>query len=363
MLHISPGGPQLSAVQANILDDEFFLSDPMSYFSARIDAVLTARKSSINLAPSDYKEFLTALGELELGSLLEHNDSDRELQIAVEVISIRHHAAEALMRFLHAVVVSEPLSGDANCIWVAITDGPSSLHKVVSQLQEAFTSDEHIFSKAFFPPGTTDSAEVKASFEVATKWLMRSVRLLTDNELTLNAAHNKVKHGLAIRTRADTRIELVRADSVDAAGNIPLSAFGPGASIPIFDRPMVTYLARPHPAYKQGLEATSLRIDPPAVLAEAWMIAWVYASVFHVAAVRHLGPNNADIAGYPSFRSGPTPPELVTNAGGAALGYRGAVTSAHDDSLEPRPSGVFFPGFFQSMVIDFENVTHSVVVQ
>jgi hypothetical protein len=192
--------------------------------------------------------------------------------------------------------------------------------------------------------------------------VLRSMTLLTDNELTINAVHNKVKHGMAVRTRDDTRIELLVGAGPDD-GKIPVSAFGPGRSIPIIDRPMVTYLARPHPPQKQGLEITSLRIDAPVVIAESWMIAWVYASVFHVAAARHFGERGGEFAPYPPLRSAPTPQQLLDNSGAAALGYRGAVTTARDQTLEPRPSGVFFPGFFQAMTIDFDNATTAVVVE
>ena len=102
--------------------------------------------------------------------------------------------------------------------------------------------------------------------------------LLTDNELSVNAAHNKVKHGLAVSARGDVRIELLTTPPNDL-GEIPVSAFGEGNSVPIFDRPMLTYLSRPHGTPKQGLEAISLRVEVLVVLAETWMIANVYSAM------------------------------------------------------------------------------------
>lgn len=119
-------------------------------------------------------------------------------------------------------------------------------------------------------------------------WVKRASSPLTGDELSVNAAHNKVKHGLAVSARGDVRIELLTT-APDDLGQMPVSAFGDGKSMPIFDRPMLTYLSRPRVKPKQGLEAISLRVDVPVVLAEAWMIANVYAAMFHARARRHCG--------------------------------------------------------------------------
>ena len=362
MLHITPGGPALTAEQAKILDDEFFQARPLAYFSARIVALLSASSEQSTVTADDAAGFLKALGDPELAGILDHGDSDRELQVALDSVAVRHHAAEALIRMLHAVVVAKPRTGDAACTWATITDGPMGLHEVTDELAAAMNSDAGAFAKAFFPANSEQSAADIQSCGVAWTWALRAAQLLTDNELTVNAAHNKLKHGLAIRTRDDVRLELMTGPGPGEDGEIPLSSFGPGKSIVIFDRPLVTYLARPYPPRKQGLEVTSLRVDPPVVLAEAWMISWVYASVFHVAAARHGCASDGLQAPYPAPRIGPTPAQLLENSGAAALGYRGSVTTASDSSLEPRPSGVFFPGFFQSMTIDFEGATTATVV-
>ena len=362
MLHIIPGGPALTAEQAKILDDEFFQARPLAYFSARISALLSASSEQNEVTAGDAVGFLKALGDLELANILEHGDSDRDLQVALDSVSVRHHAAEALIRMLHAVVVAKPRTGDAACTWATITDGPIGLHEVTDELAAVMNSDVGAFAKAFLPSKSVQSAADIQAFGVAWAWVLRAAQLLTDNELTVNAAHNKLKHGLAIRTRDDVRLELMTGPGPGEDGEIPLSSFGPGKSIVIFDRPLVTYLARPYPPRKQGLEVTSLRVDPPAVLAEAWMISWVYASVFHVAAARHGSTPDGLPAPYPAPRTGPTPAQLLENSGAAALGYRGSVTTATDSSLKPRPSGVFFPGFFQSMTIDFAGATAATVV-
>jgi len=88
------------------------------------------------------------------------------------------------------------------------------------------------------------------------------------------------------------------------------------------------------------------------------MIAVVHAACFHVAALAHFGVADA-IAPYPVLHRGPTPERLL---GHALQGYRGAVTTPPDGTTPPRPSGLFFPGVFQPMMIDFENITQAVVV-
>ena len=201
--------------------------------------------------------------------------------------------------------------------------------------------------------------ELGRAFDVAWAWFLHSIHLLTSNELTVNAAHNKLRHGLAVRARDDVRIELMVGAKPDADGNLPSSAFQNGNSIPIFDRPMVTCLARPHGRPALGLEVSSLRIEIPLVLAETWMISVVYAALFNVAAKRHFGDRQVDVAPYPTLPTGPTPEALLGNT---PLGYRGIVTFPPDPSTPAREAGIFFPGTFVPMTIDFSSVTKVTIV-
>lgn len=183
--------------------------------------------------------------------------------------------------------------------------------------------------------------------------------LLTGDELSVNAAHNKVKHGLAVSARGDVRVEFITTPP-DDLGQIPLSAFNQGKSVPIFDRPMLTYLSHPPVKPKQGVEAVSLRVDVPVVLAEAWMIANVYAAMFHARARRHFGDAMPDgIAPYPTLVIGRLPEHVI---GGRPLGYRSAVTLPPDGTTAPRESGLFFHGSFIPMEIDYESKIEGVVV-
>lgn len=72
-----------------------------------------------------------------------------------------------------------------------------------------------------------------------------------------------------------------------------LSALGEGRSIPIIDRPLLTYLARSVASKpKQGVEA---------------MMSNVYAALFHVAARKHFEDELPDAVAPPLSDSGPQP--------------------------------------------------------
>lgn len=125
---------------------------------------------------------------------------------------------------------------------------------------------------------------------------------------------------------------------------------------------MLTYLSRPQSLTpKHGVEAVSLRVDPPTVLAETWMIATVYAALMNVAALKHFGGQlPAGVPSYPRLVAGRLPEHVI---GSAPLGYRSAVTLPPDGSTAPRPSGVFFYRTFWQIEPDFTSKTSAVIVK
>ncbi|GGJ94427.1 hypothetical protein GCM10011372_35930 [Agromyces bauzanensis] len=210
-----------------------------------------------------------------------------------------------------------------------------------------------------FPAGTVVEGPAVGAVETAVAWANHAVWLLTNDELSINAAHNKLKHGLATSARGDVRIELITTQP-NEDGTIPLNAFGVGKSLPLFDRPMLTYLSRPPKELRQGLEAISLRVDLPVVLAETWMMANLYAAIFHIAAREHFGEEIPEgVAPYPTLVVGRLPEHVI---GGRPLGYRSAVTLPPDGTTQPRPSGVMFYDKFWPMKVDFESKTQGIVV-
>lgn len=358
-LHLRADAVNLSEQYARKLDDEFFLSRPAAYFSSRISSILAAEHSAATPTAQEYPEFFSSLNLTGGDELLEFSAQDRRTQVAVEALSLRHQAAEALMRFLYSVTVAEPRTGDARCAWLAVADSPTRLVDVVEKTVAALNADDELFLRALLVPGTVVDERVAAAADTAVAWMNHASALLTDNELSVNAAHNKVKHGLAVSARGDVRIELLTTPPKDLR-EIPLSAFGEGNSVPIFDRPMLTYLSRPHGTPKQGLEAISLRVEVPVVLAETWMIANVYSAMFHVAARRHFGEQLPDgVASYPTLVIGRLPEHVI---GGRPLGYRSPVTLPPDGVTAPRRAGLFFHGRFVSMDVDYENKVQGVVV-
>lgn len=358
-LNLRADSIHLSEGFAKALDNEFFLSRPAAYFASRISSLLIAERSLSVPTPADEPEFFDALGLTGTDQLLAFEEQDRRLQVAVEALSLRHQAAEALLRFMYAVTASKTKESDAPSTWLAIADSPNALIDVVEKTVAALSADEGLFLRCLFTPGTRVDENLAAAAETAVAWVNHASSLLTGDELSVNAAHNKVKHGLAVSTRGDIRIEFTTTPP-DEHGQIPLSAFGEGKSVPIFDRPMLTYLSRPHVKPKQGLEAISLRVDVPVVLAEAWMIGNVYAAMFHARAKRHFGDEMPEgVAPYPKLVIGRLPEHVI---GERPLGYREAVTLPPDGTTEPRKSGLFFHGSFLPMHIDYDSKIDGVIV-
>lgn len=358
-LHLRADSTRLSQSHAKTLDDEFFLSHPAAYFASCISALLSAERDATVPSPLSEQDFFAALNLSNSDHALHFEPEDRRLQVAVEALSLRHQAAEALMRFLYAATAAEPRAGDAACTWLAVADSPVALIDVVSKTVAALNADQALFLRTLFPIGTPINENAAGAAETAIAWVNHAISLLTGDELSINAAHNKVKHGLAVSSRGDVRIELI-ARQPDDMGQIPLSAFGEGKSVPIFDRPMLTYLSRPHIKPKQGLEAVSLRVDVPVVLAEAWMIANVYAAAFHVTARRHFGDELPEgIAPYPTLVVGRLPEHVI---GARPLGFRSTLTLPPDGTTPPRLEGLFFHGSFMPMQIDHDSKVGGVVV-
>ena len=358
-LPIQAQATTLKPEQAKILDDEFFLSDPLGHFSARITMLLEASRSDYEASPENEAEFFRALGLEGAGAALQFDAQHRRVQVAVDALSLRHQAAEALTRFIYARVAATPRSGDAASIWLAIADSPTPMIQVIESNKAAFDADQHRFLQLIFPPGTVGEGPAVGAAETALEWADHAVWLLINDELSINAAHNKLKHGLAASARGDVRIELTTTPP-NEDGTIPVSAFGEGKSIPLFDRPMLTYLSRPPKGLKQGLEAVSLRVDLSVVLAETWMLATVYAAMFHISAREHYGERLPEgVAPYPALVTGRLPEHVI---GGQLLGYRSAVTLPPDGTTKPRPSGVFFYKSFWPMTIDFESEISGIVV-
>ncbi|WP_168698743.1 hypothetical protein [Gordonia paraffinivorans] len=352
-------GATLTDEEAKILDDEFFLSNPLSHFSSRVSMLLKTARSNYEANP-----------ENETGVL--QGPWSRQGKYGTQV---RRSAPQRPSRDRR--VVSSPPSRRSPYPFHLCTSRrgaagwrcevhlaghrrqPNSHDQVIEANKPALDADPRRFLQLLFQPGTVVEGPVVGTAETAVAWANHAVWLLTSDELSINAAHNKLKHGLATSARGDVRIELITMPP-NEDGTIPTSAFGGGKSIPLFDRPMLTYLSRPPKELRQGLEAVSLRVDLPVVLAETWMMANVYAAMFHIAAREHYGESLPEgVAPYPTLVVGRLPEHII---GGRPLGYRSAVTLPPDGMTAPRLSGVAFFKQFWPMTVDFESKTEGVVV-
>jgi hypothetical protein len=202
------------------------------------------------------------------------------------------------------------------------------------------------------------SVEIVDAANVFVEWLGYAASLLSPAKIDLQAAHNKVKHGLAVRARADVHVAFVtRGPNED--GSIPLSAFTADDAIDIFDQPVLEFLARGPKVdgHRRGLELTQLRLKPSAVLADAFMLAMTHGAMFHVAAGEHFA-GRGDLRehlkppafpGYPV--GGPSPKDIDAKS---PLGMRFPLTTPPGGGDAAREAGIGFRTYFQTFHVAYD---------
>jgi hypothetical protein len=371
-----PDGQDLTQEQAMELDDTFLASDPFQYFRSRIASLLVWQErapmsdaplpgpdpGSIRAEVNQYLQRPVADGPF--------NVLDVHAQVAADALAARHHAAEALLRFACARLA--PAAAGAPCLWAEIATGPTQIADVIERLNARARDaewGERMFC-AFVEPGRREMArrspEIVDACNVFVEWLGYAAALLSPAAINLQAGHNKIKHGLAVRARSDMRVTFVTTPP-QPDGSIPLSAFtGPGA-VDIFDQPVLESLARGpkvdgHP---QGLEITQLRLKPSALLAETYMLAMTHGALFHVAAAEHFaGRENLreyqappPFPGYPV--GGPRPAHIDARA---PVGMRFPVTMPPGGGQIRREAGIGFRDRFLTLHIDHANHTSGRIV-
>lgn len=372
-----PAGQDLTEVQALGLDDTFLVSDPFQYFSSRITSLLTWHAGA---PASDTPLPEPAPGSIraEFNQYLQRpaadgpfKDLDVHAQVAADALAVRHHVAEALLRLACARLA--PFAGPGvRCLWVEIASGPTQIAEVIEHLnasaQEADPGERML--RALVEPERLQTArsnpEIVDACNVFVEWLCYAARLLSPNEIDLQAGHNKVKHGLAVRARSDMRIT-VMATPPNADGSVPLSAFTGPDAIDIFDQPVLEFIGRGSKVdgHRQGLEITQLRLKPSALLAEAYMLAMAHGALFHVAAVEHFADRDdlredqvpPQFPGYPA--GGPRPKNIDAHA---PLGMRFPLTTPPGGGQVRREAGIGFCDRFQILDIDHANRSSGHVV-
>ena len=359
-----PTGSAPSVEQVRELDDSFFASDPVGYFHARIESLIAYAQGAV----ADYG---TGLGD-DYARHLGRQPHDmgapsagaRELQVVVDALSLRHHAAESLIRLWLAVLQTRATAPGTVSVWVTMADGKRSMIEVLKEIAKTEGADDpEVVLALLLPRGLggefRTNARLHQAVSVAEEWLVHAETLLMRQDINASAAHNKAKHGLAIRARSDLRVDVVTGPLPSHDGTLPVSAMQ--NTVPIFDRPVLEYVARPPSKGKpgSGLELTQLRLDAATLLAETTMLATVHGAVFHVAAARHAewSPTVGTISPFPTLPLGPSPTQLL---GKAVTGMRYPITDLPDGTTTTRSPGIGFNhGVF--LPLEFDDGAHDSV--
>ena len=225
----SPSKARLDANIALSLDDSFFLSRPFGYFSSRISSLLGSYPPDDAESGQIGREFASLLGQGTHRDLLSFNESDRELQVAIDAFALRHHAAESLVRLYHSLTVGTAAQGPVKCVWAAIAEGPTKTVDLVREAKEFLRSPtgHDTFWRVVFPEEVADHPEMQRKADQALNvlgdWLTHAMSLLVRGDININAAHNKLKHGLAVRARDDV-LATVTTQAPTPDGGVPLSS-------------------------------------------------------------------------------------------------------------------------------------------
>lgn len=106
----------------------------------------------------------------------------------------------------------------------------------------------------------------------------------------------------------------------------------------VFDTIVLEYISKPpkpHGSEPLGFERTLLRVDAPAVLAEAWMLALLHGAIFHTCAYRHNGDKPLPtVAEHPGLALGPQPQRIL---GRYVVGLRFPVTTSASGRVHRSP--------------------------
>jgi len=365
-----PHGTELTAAQAHELDDDFFTSRPFEYFASRIASLIASSEVvSAGTTGSLGSGFAAVLGLADASDVLGGEQGDREIQVAIDSLAVRHHAAEALVRLYHALAIGPRARSNASgtgCLWASVCDGPHQTADLVTATRTYLLSDagRATFWALVVPGGVPTSSPIAEGamtrVQLMADWLGHALRLLARDDIDVNAAHNKLKHGLAVRSRDDLRVAFIRQAPED--GTVPLSAFTSPDAVDLIDSVSLDYLSRPRArnGRKQGMEVATLRLSPATLLAETWMMALTYGAMFHVAAARHFGAcAEVQFPGYPDVPLGPTPDQLLRDS---VVGIRHPVTTPPDGGKADRGPGFAFHEGFVPVDIDYTAKQSAVVV-
>ena len=365
-MFLPPIGSHLTDDQARELDDRYLRSRPLDYFASRIAGLVHhADRDAAHPAGATALALSRSLG-LDPRDLQPTQDAG-SIQVAVDSFALRHQSAETLVRLFHALTIGAAELPGPRCLWAAIAQGPKTNYKLVQEARThlATPNGHDSFWQLVLAPEAAESSPTDPSVERALNvmgdWLNRAMDLLTRDDIDINAANNKAKHGLAVRATNDL-LMLFTTEGPGSDGTVPLSSVSGPNAIPLLDSITLEYLSRP-PGQRGGggLELSTLRLDTSALLAEAWMMATTHASMFSLAARAHFANRTDDYAGPPDPPSGPTPSELL---GHSLVGLRQPATWPTDPETPHRKTGLAFElRDFLFIEVDYEGRTQAIVAE
>lgn len=359
-----PSGPDLSSEACRDLDDHFFASDPTGYFLSKVDSLLTWADVETPQCPSSptrsrFEDLLGSVARIRCPT----PPDQRRRQVAADAVQLRHQVAEALLRLVHARLTCRA-SAEACSLWVALTQGPANLHNLLKELRAYVEREDYPSVLAGLtlpvPDGTGLDRGMLAAVRDASSWLQRAAEVVSSGEINLNAASNKLKHGVAVRPDDRLRVTFT-AQPPDQNGNVSLAALTSDSAIDVFDTIVLEYLARPPKDPEReahGLERTLLRVDTPVMLAEAWMMAIIHGAVFETAAYRHQADRARHrVAADPVSIPNVTPSDLL---GVHVVGMRFPLTTTSSGRIHRPPGMQLTDGTF--LTLEFGEGRSGVVV-
>ncbi|MGC0141404.1 hypothetical protein [Pseudactinotalea sp. Z1732] len=327
------------------------MSDPMAYFRSKLEGLLD--EADVAEARTVKEGSLRARFQ-QLAGEAAHSRSpitagQRTIQVAVDAIQFRHQVAEALLRLIDARL-RQRNSASPQSLWMNLIRSPTRLHDLVEQLRP------HVESEEFFPiaagllipvpAGTTLDEDMKEGTSTALDWIVRASEIVMTGQIDLNAANNKIKHGITARPEDKLRLTIATKPP-NADGSMPLSHLAGPSSLDVFDTIVLEYISRPPSPKGQephGYERTLLRADSPVLLAEAWMLAITHGAIFHTAAYRHFGEKTVEgMAPYPGILIGPTSQRIL---GKHVVGLRFPVTTSPQGTIHRPPGMLLSDGVF-----------------
>lgn len=303
-------------------------------------------------AATFYGRFLRAL-RFEPPRVAKSPESIREAQVAQDAYALCHQLAESVLRLAHATL-SRAKAGREGSLWQHLSDSPQSVRDVIDEVgdlvegQQGYLAFAHAVLPRVNPDDQAGVSALNAAVKVLYEWLDYARHLVSRQDIDLNAVHNKIKHGPAISSRTDTRVDMFDHALGEVATvsevNDPVASPVRGPSIEAIHRAPALKNVR---TKDRPWEATTVVVEIPDFLAECHMLGLLYGALFHNAAREWFSSCSRHRCArqpppYPGLPVvGPHPPHLRRNATGEVVqqpvGIRQPLTTVEE---YPKPRGL-----------------------